>query len=145
MHIKNIYGVETITIQPIMRIDPDSYIRLTFDEFRQLPLVHLISGLDEDKPILLPEGAIYSDITGYTEWVSDTMPAVSVGWDWMIQSTQVKGEYYKRISEPRSNLMLVNAQQRDLGPTKTAALIETVIDKIAWKNVISQYISTRYM
>lgn len=62
----------------------------------------------------------------------------------MNQFSQVGGVYYKRVSKSRSNLMLVDAKQRDLGPDKTAALIETVVDGIVWQIVVQNYISTRY-
>jgi hypothetical protein len=106
--------------------------------------VHLISGLDEDNPALLQEGATFAEITGYTEWVSTTSPAISIGWDWMLQSSQTGAVYYKRVSNPRSNLMLVDAQQRDLGPATTATLLGKVVDKIVWRIVVQDYISTRY-
>ena len=144
MHLTNITGVENITGLPIITIAPDGYIRLTFEEFRKISLIHLISGLDEDELVSLQEGATITEITGYTEWVSDTIPTISIGWDWAIQQTQVRGDYYKRTSEPRSNLMLVDSQQNDLGPAKTVTLIEIVVDEIAWQRIIQIYISTRY-
>lgn len=145
MFLKNTTGVNIITGSSIITISPDGYMRLTFEEFQQISLVHLISGLDEDNPAVLQKGATFSEVTGYTEWVSTTRPAISIGWDWMFQSSQVDGVYYKRTSKPRSNLMLVDAQQRDLGPTKTTALIETVVDEIVWQIVVQDYISTRYV
>lgn len=144
MHFKNITGEEVITGPSIITIAPDGYIRLTFEEFRQISLMHLISGLDEEKPVLLQAGATFTEITGYTEWMSDTTPAISIGWDWLIQPAQGRGGYYKRASEPRSNLMLVDSHQQDLGATKTALLIETVIDEIDWQSIMHEYISIRY-
>ena len=91
MHLTNITGVENITGLPIITIAPDGYIRLTFEEFRKISLIHLISGLDEDELVSLQEGATITEITGYTEWVSDTIPTISIGWDWAIQQTQVRG------------------------------------------------------
>jgi len=144
MFLKNITGVNIITGSSIIIISSDGYMRLTFEEFQQISLVHLISGLDEDNHALLQEGATFSAVTGYTEWVSTARPVISIGWDWMFQSSQVEGVYYKRTSKPRSNLMLVDAQQRDLGPTKATGLIETIVDEIGWQIVVQDYISTRY-
>jgi len=129
-----------IAIVPIIAVSADSYIRLTFEKFWKMKLVHLISGLDEDKSVWLQKGAISTEITGYTEWVSETTPALSIGWDWMIQTEGL----YKRISQPRSNLMLMDSRQQDFGAVKTSALMEIVIDEIAWQKVIQQYISRRY-
>ena len=144
MYIKKTAESNITTVSPMLTIFPDGYMRLTVEELRQISLVHLLSGLDEDNPALLQEGAIFSEITGYTEWVSTTSPAISIGWDWMLQSSQAGAVYYKRVSDPRSNLMLVDAQQRDLGPAKTATLIGKVVDKIVWRSVVQNYISTRY-
>nr|WP_050897729.1 DUF4902 domain-containing protein [Methylobacter tundripaludum] len=61
MHPENITGVDIITISP------DGYIRLTFEEFQQVSLVHLMSGLDEgDNLPLVQEGATFAEFTGYT-------------------------------------------------------------------------------
>ncbi len=137
-------GADVITIVPNIAVSPDSYIRLTFEAFRKITLVHLISGLDEDKSELLQEGAMSTEITGYTEWISEITPIISVGWDWTIRPTQEKDGHYKRISEPRSNLMLIDSQKRDFGSARTTILIETVIDEMAWQNKTYQYISSRY-
>ena len=144
MYFKKIAGSNIITVSPMLTISPDGYMRLTFEELRQISLVHFISGLDEDNPALLQEGATFSEITGYTEWISTTSPAISIGWDWMLQSSQAGAVYYKRASNPRSNLLLVDAQQRDLGPARTATLIGKVVDEINWHIVVQDYISTRY-
>ena len=130
MYIKKIAGLNIITISPMLTISPDGYMRMTFEEFRKISLVHLISSLDEDNPDLLQEGATFAEITGYTEWVSTTCPAISIGWDWMLQSSQAGGFCYKRTSKPRSNLMLVDLQQCDLGPAKTAIMIGKAVDEI---------------
>lgn len=144
MHLKPTIQAKIITDMSIITISPDGYIRLTFEEFRQISLMHLISGLDDDKPVLLQEDASIVDITGYTEWVSEIKPTISIGWDWMIQLQQATGSYYKRTSEPRGNLMLVNSQRCDLGSIKSTALIEIVIDEIAWQDVVQKYITERY-
>jgi len=144
MRFKNITGVNVIADSSIITISPDGYMRLTFEEFQQIPLVHLMSGLDEDNPDLLQEGAVFAEITGYTEWVSTTMPAISIGWDWKFQFSQSEEYYYKRSSKPRSNIMLIDVQQRDLGPSKSDTLIETIVDQIGWQIVVQDHISTRY-
>lgn len=141
MQFNEITGADDIAIVQILTVSADSYIRLPFDRLWKMKLVHLISGLDENKLVWLQKGAISTEITGYTEWVSETTPTISIGWDWMIQEEGL----YKRISEPRSNLMLIDSRQQDFGPVKTIALIEVVIDEMAWQKVIQHYISKRYL
>lgn len=144
MHVKKITGLNSITLSPMLTISPDGYMRLTFEEFQQISLLHLISGLDEDNPTLMQEGATFAELTGYTEWVSITSPAISIEWDWMFQSSQTGATYYAKVSKLRSNLMLVDPQKHDLGPDMTTTLIEKVVDEINWRVVVQDYISTRY-
>ncbi|MDO9105758.1 MAG: DUF4902 domain-containing protein [Methylovulum sp.] len=144
MSIKNITGVNVIADSLIITICPDGYMRLTFEEFQHIPLVHLMSGLDEDNPALSQEGAVFAEMTGYTEWVSTSTPTISIGWDWTFQFSQAGQFYYKRSGKPRSNLMLVDEQQHDLGQMKSDSLIESVVDRIVWQTIVQDYISARY-
>lgn len=121
----------------------DSYVRLTWETLLTSPLVHLLSGLDEDKPIFLQEGASLAHVTGYTEWISTAPPTMTIGWDWGLDVSEGQPRY-KRLSTPRSNIMFVDAIQHDLGPAKTAVLLEAAVDAIAWQEVVEKYIVTRY-
>lgn len=51
---------------------------------------------------------------------------------------------YVRLGVPRSNIMLVDAMQHDLGLTETSVLLEAAIDALAWQEEIHQYIIIRY-
>ena len=124
-------------------LSEDGYVRLTLATFLNVPLSHLLSGLDEDTPVTFREGASLSEISGYTEWVSTTVPAITIGWDWRLDTSQ--GQLCcVRVSEPRSNVMLLDSQQRDLGPAKTAMLLETAIDATAWQDEALRAVGTRY-
>ncbi|OYV71357.1 MAG: hypothetical protein B7Z67_01060 [Acidiphilium sp. 21-60-14] len=100
-------------------ISEDGYIRLSFPELEAIRLIHMTSGLDEYAPEIVSAGAISTSITGYTEWISNTSPAITIGWDWQLE-TICNPVSLKRISEPRSNIMLEDAGKRDMGPLKTA-------------------------
>lgn len=128
---------------PMITLSDDSYIRLTLETFSASPLVHLLSGLDGDKPIHSQEGASFAHVSGYTEWVSTTMPTITLGWDWGLDVSQGQ-PLYVRLCAPRSNIMLVDAMAHDLGPTKTSVLLEAAIDALAWQEEVHTYIVTRY-
>ena len=128
---------------PMIALSDDSYIRLTLETFLATQLVHLLSGLDDDKPIIPQEGASLARISGYTEWLSTTTPTLTLGWDWGLDVSQGQ-PLYVRLGVPRSNIMLVDAMQHDLGPAKTSVLLEAAIDALAWQEEIHQYIITRY-
>ena len=125
-------------------LSEDGYVRLTLQSLLATPLVHLWSGLDEEAPGPLPEGAGVTTISGHTEWISTTEPALTLGWDWRLEVASA-GPFYVRSSTPRSNIMLVDERQRDLGPRETAALLEAAINSLTWKQAIYNHINTRFV
>jgi len=128
---------------PMITLSEDGYIHLTLETLLATPLVHLLSGLDDEKIISPQEGASHAHISGYTEWLSTTTPTITLGWDWGLDVSQGQ-PLYVRLGAPRSNMMLVDAMQHDLGPTRTSVLLETAIDALAWQEEIHQYLVTRY-
>ena len=127
-----------------IRLSPDGYVRLTLEQFQWIPLVHLLSDLDHDEYPPLHEGASQTHISGYTEWVSETAPVITLGWDWRMEGASGQTRYL-RTGFPRSNIMLVDEQRRDLGHAITAKLLEAAIDKTAWPAVIQRHIIDRYV
>jgi len=69
---------------PMIILSEDGYVRLTLEAFLVTSLVHLVSGLDEDSPLISQEGGSLARISGYTEWVSATPPIITLGWDWWL-------------------------------------------------------------
>lgn len=129
--------------EPMMILSEDGYVCLTLETFLATPLVHLLSSLDDGNPILSREGASLARISGYTEWVSTTTPTITIGWDWWLDVSQGQA-LYARLGAPRSNVMLVDAMQHDLGPAKTSVLLETAIDMLSWQEEVQKHIVTRY-
>lgn len=128
---------------PMITLSDDSYMRLTLETFLATQLVHLLSGLDDDKPIIPQEGASLARVSGYTEWLSTTTPTLTLGWDWELDVSQGQ-PLYVRLGAPRSNIMLVDTMQHDLGPAKTTVLLEAAIDALAWEEEVHQHLTTRY-
>lgn len=121
----------------------NGYVRLTYAAAQKICLVHLISGLDEDRPDSAASGAMPTAITGYTEWISEGSPVLTVGWDWQMLSG-VQGIQLHRASEPRSNVMFQTATLADAGQHHTSVLLETLIDGFDWQSQTLQHINTRY-
>lgn len=130
-------------ILPLATLSSDGYVRLTLDALLAIPLVHLISGVDEDNQISAVEGASPASISGYTEWVSTTIPALTVGWDWQLGVSNGLPSY-TRLDSVRANIMLVDAQRCDFGSDKTNVMLESAIDAIDWQETTDRYISMRY-
>ncbi|HEX2788958.1 MAG TPA: DUF4902 domain-containing protein [Steroidobacteraceae bacterium] len=128
-----------------LAVSPDGYVRLTETALRAIPLAHLLSELDPDLdlPPSTASGACLASIVGYTEWVSQTSPALSLGWDWRIATIGCRVRY-QREGEVRSNVMLVDARRQDLGARFTGALLRVAVDNLGWERSVDQYISNRY-
>ena len=124
-------------------VSEDGYIRLLFAELQVVHLSHLISGLDEDTPRASFDGATSTAIRGYTEWVSHLAPTITIGWDWQMDAAH----HYvllRRIGEPRSNIMLVDANRKDITLLKTTVLLEAYVDALKWQAAVREHIGNRY-
>lgn len=119
------------------------YVRLSFEELQNLMLVHLISGMDDDAPVRASDSATETAIGGYTEWVSTGNPPITLGWDWQMLFEN-KFISLRRVSEPRSNVMLQSAGRLDLGHDKTVMLLETFIDAYDWQPEALEQVTARY-
>jgi hypothetical protein len=125
----------------------DGLIHLSIDELRSIPLIHLISGMDED-------GVASAYITGYTEWISQSAPVVSIGWDWKMvaENKQVRLE---RVGEPRSNLFVYSNMYKDDqqdkittfpdGYTNSIDMLCAYVDSLEWHAVTLAHIRERYL
>lgn len=113
-------------------LSQDGYIRLTFESFLQLEMVHLISGMDEDRPAANGTGASSFAIAGYTEWLSRTVPTITIGWDW--QLTGVQGEARLiQTGTPGRNLMFIDRHGQDIGPEQTAVKLVDWLSTFDWQ------------
>lgn len=124
-------------------ISDDGYIRLSYSTIQGVCLRHLISGLDEDTPMPILCGAVQTAITGYTEWVSDIAPTITIGWDWEMHTASSR-VLLRRIGDVRSNLMLRGANQTDMGPIRTQVMLEMFIDALDWSSEVQDHINVDY-
>jgi len=143
----SIHGVATFGAKMhMMVLGGDGYVRMGLQTFLKTPLLHLISGLDDDIDKVLAhqqEGATLAHVSGYTEWVSATTPGITLGWDWQLDVSQGH-DIYVRQGQPRCNIMFVDAIQRDLGYVRTLLLLEAAIDEIGWREETHKHIASRY-
>jgi hypothetical protein len=105
----------------------DGSVHLTVAELKRIPLVHLISGLDETDATPTASPAI----TGYTEWVSEGSPAITLGWDWQLLPGTPGPS---RVNDARSNLVLVDDSSGiDECQDKITMLLNTYVDQMNWQ------------
>jgi uncharacterized protein DUF4902 len=120
-------------------ISDDGYVRLADAALRAVRLTHHLSGLDQAPTS--NGGTRTTAITGYTEWIGETV--ITIGWDWRMHADSGVVAL-SRISEPRSNVMMLDANGADIGHDKTAAVLGSFIDRFAWQPEVQAYIDKRY-
>lgn len=120
---------------PMPTLSSDGYVRLSVDLLNNTPLIHLLSALDDDTPCHAAPQVLPPYINGYSEWISEGQPTLSIGWDWQAswQNHQLKCEL---IDTPRSNIMLINQQQHDFGHYATLDLLKHKIQMLDWQPAV---------
>lgn len=127
-----------------LKVSQDGYVRMSLSTFMELPLLHFLSGLDDDPVCHTVEGGTEASISGYTEWLSTSVPTVTIGWDWRIDLATGTPRYL-REGWLRTNVMIVDTDNgQDFGDEATAASVASRIDQIGWENDVSKYIAMRY-
>lgn len=116
-------------------ISPDGYIRLRLSSLDTISFVHLFSECDDDFLHELRSQTVPALCAGFSEWVSDSSPAISIGWSWFIHS-----DSERMMLAPdgvRSNVMLIDMQGYDLGSQKTAILFSAWLGAFEWQHTVA--------
>ena len=123
---------------PALTVSEDGYIRLSWHTLLGLDFSHLASGLDEE-PGRLRDAATPTLISGYTEWVSNTWPAVSIGWDWLLDMHN-RNISLRRINDPRSNILLQRDDGRDCSSACSARQTGSFVDRLDWIGHVGRHV-----
>lgn len=121
----------------------DGFLRLSLDAMLSTRLHHLISGVDECRGSATGACGHVTDITGYTEWVSRTVPVVTLGWDWCMAAGAAEVRCV-RVGLPRTNVLLIDEFAHDLDPNKSLEILATVVDAMSWNEPTRRAIVARY-
>jgi hypothetical protein len=78
-------------------------------------------------------------LTGFTEWVTQTTPAITIGWDWKIEFKNGQSRY-ERLGLPRSNVMLINDHGLDHGWGHNLDDLARFVDSMPWPSVVDEAI-----
>jgi hypothetical protein len=127
--------VQTDTQTRAPAVSPDGYIRLSLVNLTSLSFLHLFSETDYGLLEELRRQTVPARSAGFSEWKSDTSPAVSIGWGWFIHSRSDR--MFLAPEEVRSNVMLIDALGYDLGPLKTSNLFCAWLNDFEWQHAVS--------
>lgn len=125
----------------------DGLISISIQQFKSIRFMHLISNITLNESEFSPYyDNCYSRINGYTEWISDTKPIISLGWDWTTLIKK-KGLVYIMQDHPYCNIQLVDKSHQNLPEIESHKLLKAHIDLLNWENTVSTHImmkSTKY-
>lgn len=128
-------------------LSPDGALRLQYHQLTAVTLVHLISGIDEGVPLLAPDAASPTKITGFTEWVNQAegggKAKLTLGWDFQLHVDGARPTL-ARLGPPRSNIALLDEQLAELGHDAADALLSQFVDTLAWQDVTLNAMTLRY-
>lgn len=124
-------------------LSDDGYIRLSKITLESIQLQHLDSGLYDDEFESSGEQNVVCNILGYTEWVTDTDPAISIGWDWTIDY-RYQPPRYKLVGLPFSNIILQDSYSRDLESEVCLNYLTVLISQMDWMQHVSGAITNKY-
>lgn len=123
----------------IMEISSQGLVRLTYEALSALLLNHLLSGVDTDcsddacgRP---------TELTGFTEWITQTSPTITIGWDWKIEFKDGQGSY-ERLGQPRSNVMLITDEGRDHSWDQNLKQLGQYVDSVPWPNTVDEAVKS---
>jgi len=118
----------------------DGYIRLSLATLSNLPFTHLASEIDPDFLVELKTQTVAAYAAGFSEWISDTTPTISIGWGWFIHNRS-----RRLLLAPeaiRSNVMLIDSHGYDLGTATTSHLFRTWLAAYDWQRPVSNALGT---
>jgi hypothetical protein len=124
----------------LVRTVIDYYVRLQAQPLWATPLAHLESGIDTDDDgefsfRRFDSASALPSIRGFTEWVSDAQPSLSVGWDWTLVGPE---QLALDRSSIRTNVMLVDSHGIDCGQEATVQAVIRLIEQTPWQGVVLQ-------
>jgi hypothetical protein len=118
-------------------------VELPLDALLAIPLVHLVSGLDEEEHVDIKHDGKQTTISGYTEWVSTFEPIISLGWDWHLDPLR-GAPWFVRSSPPRSNIRLLDERRREVEWHRSQVALAGVVDALSWQESTQAAIASRY-
>ncbi len=125
-----------------LKVSEDGLVRISFDTFNSLSILHLYSELDISNIDSVQD--CESQLSGFTEWVSNTMPILSISWDWKFD-TQKTPPRYVIEGQPYSNIMFIDDElNRDEGSDKTLKLLYHYIEKLNWQTSVINNLNKKY-
>ncbi|AMM23370.1 DUF4902 domain-containing protein [Variovorax sp. PAMC 28711] len=123
----------------------DGLLRLRRHDLNQMQLTHLMSGLDDDASPsdANPLCGSSASFCGYTEWISEKDPRLTIGWDWQLDDGAPM-QRVVRLGLPRTNVLVLDGEQEPLPWNESLHVLATFIDTFDWNTPAFQAVCQRY-
>lgn len=97
-----------------MHLRPNGLVLLSPAELDGVVFIHLTSALDDVETASTTQCGSQTIITGYTEWITQGQPPLTLGWDWELSAEHDTPPRPKRLGPPRTNLCLTSSEGQQL-------------------------------
>ena len=121
----------TVGILPDMQITATGQVRATVEDLLNVQFLHLFSGLDTEVGDPSKGCGRPTAISGFTEWIGQSLAPISIGWDW---HSEVTGNAVRlsRVDCPRTNVQLTNSDGQDFAWEQNLQILGTIVDALPW-------------
>ncbi|MDO6684439.1 MULTISPECIES: DUF4902 domain-containing protein [unclassified Agarivorans] len=134
--VQNVIDSERYQVVP----SGDGLVRITIEQLSVLNFSHIISGLDNISADDF--NSEHAKFTGYTEWLFESVSAITIGWDWhWVWKNGAMKCCLKDL--PRSNLQLQESGF-DVSPRRNDQLLKQAIEQFSWQATTAAAIRNRY-
>ncbi len=96
-----------------MRLTENGLVLIDATGLMQITFKHLVTSLDDDQSDSQFDCGRVANLTGYTEWLSENHPYLTIGWDWVIDARD-QFRVPRRLGTPRTNVNLVGEDDQAL-------------------------------
>ncbi len=82
-------------------------------------------------------------MAGYTEWISETAPLISIGWDWKLDCIK-QPIMYSMTGFPYSNLIVQDNNFMDLDQHESLDYLSKIVNNLNWQGQLLTLITDKY-
>ncbi len=117
--LQNYIRVKGILYLTAAQLQKQSFEELMFEVYDEEPNMHT---------------SFHSKFKGFSEWVSNTVPNLSMGWDW-----SVKEENMVMEGQPYKNFAVIDEQGNVLPQQEDIQIVTKLISELSWERGSEKY------
>jgi hypothetical protein len=114
-----------------MHVSETGQVRATVDDLLSVHFFHCFSGLDTEIGDPSKGCGRPTAISGFTEWVGQSLFPISIGWDWHLEAARGTVRVI-RADCPRTNVQLINSDGRDFAWEQNLQILGTIVEALPW-------------